>query len=65
LGFGFGALNVERLGLKEIDAKKATATAHGFTAAEIAGIRKKFDNRVELLTNVNIDDLFRHHVAWD
>jgi hypothetical protein len=45
LGFGYGATNMKRLGLKELD-KKASGTGYGLTDAETAYVRALTDSNV-------------------
>jgi hypothetical protein len=64
LGFGFGALNMERLGLIDLPANKAIATADGFTQTEVNNISNKLGGRISIYPNYNVDSLFRNMVSW-
>ena len=64
LGFGFGALNMERLGLIDLPANKAIATAEGFTQAEVNIISTKLGGKISMYPQYNVNSLFREVVSW-
>lgn len=64
LGFGFGQLNVARLGLAGLTQNKAIATATGFTQHEVAEISKRCGGKISIYPGHNIESLFRNVVAW-
>jgi hypothetical protein len=65
LGFGFGDVNVSRLGLPDLLPGRAVATAFGFTQHEVSSLNKKCGEKVSIYPNYNIETLFREMVIWE
>ena len=65
LGFGFGARNVERLGLRELRAGIAASTAVGLTQHELNRISTLIDGKVNLRPGSDCLDLLRNFAILD
>jgi len=64
LGFGFGPLNVQRLGLGNLHPNISFATGQGFTQAEANAAAQAIEQRVRILSGVDIQHLLRNVVDW-
>jgi hypothetical protein len=65
LGFGFGTVNISRLGLAGLPQNRAIATATGFTQHEVAALHARCGSKISIYPNHNIESLFREVVAWE
>ena len=65
LGFGFGAVNISRLGLAGLPLNRAAATAHGYTQHEVSFIAQRCQGRVSIYPDHTIESMFRKIVMWE
>jgi hypothetical protein len=63
LGFGFGGRNVERLGLRDLEAGRANATAVGITQHELNQLTGFLNGKIELRLNIDCLSLLRSYAA--
>jgi len=64
-GFGFGTVNISRLGLAGLPQGRAVATAHGFTPHEVGTLNLRCGSKISIYPNHTIETLFREMVSWE
>jgi hypothetical protein len=63
IGFGFNKINVERLGIADLEHNKCIATTYGLTANEVGYIHKITDGKV-LFDGNDCIGFCRNRVSW-
>jgi hypothetical protein len=63
IGFGFNKINVERLGIADLEPNKCIATTYGLTANEVGYIHKITDGKVVFDGN-DCMNFCRNRVSW-
>jgi hypothetical protein len=63
MGFGFNNINVDRLGIADLEPNKCIATTYGLTANEVGYIQKITDGKV-LFDGNDCIGFCRNRVSW-
>ena len=64
MGFGFGKTNIERLGLRTMEPRRAKATCIGMTNRERAENQNYLNQRVDFVGGDCLD-MLREDIDWD
>jgi hypothetical protein len=65
LGVGFNNLNLERIGVKELQATKALATGVGLNQKEYGDVQQPLRDHLNIRSGLNCIRLLREEALWD